>query len=127
MARELKQTSSAEVSVILRLLEAGNIDTLYRDLYLERAHARMGDLLPHSEYLRLKYSKVNIDDLLRQVAPVLERQDWLKVKLEQIVAPLFYRDRDGFIDTMRHAIALNGSFFNTHRMMLQYVLKAYLY
>ena len=48
-------------------------------------------------------------------------------KLEQIVAPLFYRDRDSFIDTMRHAIALNGSFFNTHRMVLQYVLKAYLY
>ena len=48
-------------------------------------------------------------------------------KLEQIVAPLFYRNRDGFIDTMRHAIALNGSFFNTHRMVLQYVLKAYLY
>ena len=48
-------------------------------------------------------------------------------KLEQIVAPLFYRDRDGFIDTMRHAIALNGSFFNTHRMVLQYLLKAYLY
>ena len=48
-------------------------------------------------------------------------------KLEQVVAPLFYRNRDGFIDTMRHAIALNGSFFNTHRMVLQYVLKAYLY
>ena len=48
-------------------------------------------------------------------------------KLEQTVAPLFYRDRDSFIDTMRHAIALNGSFFNTHRMLLQYVLKAYLY
>jgi len=26
---------------------------------------------------------------------------------------------------MLHAIALNGSFFNTQRMMLQYVLKAY--
>ena len=80
MPRELKETSSAEVSLILRLLEVGNVDTLYRDLYLERAHALMGDLLPHSEYLRLKYSKVNIDDLLRQVAPVLERQDWVKVK-----------------------------------------------
>src|SRR5688572_4335815 len=80
MPRELKETSSAEVSLILRLLEAGNVDTLYRDLYLQRAHALMSDLLPHSEYLRLKYSKVNIDDLLRQVAPVLERQDWVKVK-----------------------------------------------
>ncbi|HEX9274389.1 MAG TPA: alpha-glucan family phosphorylase [Candidatus Binatia bacterium] len=46
-------------------------------------------------------------------------------KLEQIVVPLFYKDRDGFIDVMRHSIALNGSFFNTHRMVLQYVLKAY--
>ncbi|HEX9661117.1 MAG TPA: alpha-glucan family phosphorylase [Candidatus Binatia bacterium] len=46
-------------------------------------------------------------------------------KLEQIVMPLFYRNRDDFLDVMRHAIALNGSFFNTHRMLQQYVLKAY--
>src|SRR6266498_3503348 len=46
-------------------------------------------------------------------------------KLEQVILPLFYKDRDGFIDVMRHSIALNGSFFNTHRMVLQYVLKAY--
>jgi glycogen phosphorylase len=46
-------------------------------------------------------------------------------KLEQVVLPLFYRDRNGFVDVMRHAIALNGSFFNTQRMLQQYVLKAY--
>ena len=46
-------------------------------------------------------------------------------KLDLIVAPLYYRGRDHFIDMMRHAIALNGSFFNTQRMMQQYVLKAY--
>lgn len=46
-------------------------------------------------------------------------------KLERVVVPLFYR-RDPFIDVMRHAIALNGSFFNTQRMVLQYVTKAYL-
>jgi starch phosphorylase len=46
-------------------------------------------------------------------------------KLEQIVMPLFYDNRNEFLDVMRHAIALNGSFFNTHRMLLQYVLKAY--
>jgi len=48
-------------------------------------------------------------------------------KLEQVVVPLFYHDRDCFIDVMRHSIALNGSFFNTQRMVQQYVLKAYLY
>jgi starch phosphorylase len=46
-------------------------------------------------------------------------------KLEYIILPLFYRDRDRFVDVMRHCIALNGSFFNTHRMMQEYVLKAY--
>ena len=46
-------------------------------------------------------------------------------KLEHVVQPLFYQQRERFVDMMRHAIALNGSFFNTQRMVLQYVLKAY--
>ncbi|MBU1651747.1 alpha-glucan family phosphorylase, partial [bacterium] len=46
-------------------------------------------------------------------------------KLEKDVVPVFYRRRDDFIRIMQHAIALNGSFFNTQRMMLQYVMKAY--
>ncbi len=47
-------------------------------------------------------------------------------KLEKVVIPLYYGNREGFIDVMVHAIALNGSFFNTHRMVLEYVSKAYL-
>jgi len=46
-------------------------------------------------------------------------------KLEHIVMPLFADNRDDYIEVMRHAIALNGSFFNTHRMLQQYVSKAY--
>ena len=46
-------------------------------------------------------------------------------KLQSIVAPLFYENRDGWIDIMRLSIALNGSFFNTHRMVRQYALHAY--
>lgn len=46
-------------------------------------------------------------------------------KLEGGIIPMFYHDRGRFIDIMRHAIALNGSFFNTQRMILQYVLRAY--
>lgn len=46
-------------------------------------------------------------------------------KLEHIILPLFCHDRDRFVDVMRYSIALNGSFFNTHRMMQEYVLKAY--
>jgi starch phosphorylase len=46
-------------------------------------------------------------------------------KLEPVILSLFYQQRERFVDVMRHAIALNGSFFNTQRMVLQYVLKAY--
>jgi len=46
-------------------------------------------------------------------------------KLEQVIIPMFYHERDRFINVMCHSIAMNGSFFNTHRMMQQYVLNAY--
>ncbi|HJY62685.1 MAG TPA: alpha-glucan family phosphorylase [Ignavibacteria bacterium] len=46
-------------------------------------------------------------------------------KMEKQILPLFYNQRDRWIDVMRHAIAMNGSFFNTQRMLQQYVLKAY--
>jgi starch phosphorylase len=46
-------------------------------------------------------------------------------KLETVIMPMFYRDRPRFIDVMRHAIALNGSFFTTERMLQEYILKAY--
>jgi starch phosphorylase len=46
-------------------------------------------------------------------------------KLESTILPLFHQRRDGYIAVMRHAIALNGSFFNSHRMVEEYALKAY--
>jgi len=46
-------------------------------------------------------------------------------QLEHVVVPLYYGNRDGFIDVMRHAIALNASHFNTQRMVQEYIVKAY--
>jgi starch phosphorylase len=46
-------------------------------------------------------------------------------KLEHVILPMFYAERDRYIEVMRHALALNGSFFNTERMLDQYVRKAY--
>jgi len=48
-------------------------------------------------------------------------------KLEQVILPAFYDNRKGWIDIMRSSIAINASFFNTHRMVQQYVLNAYLF
>lgn len=46
-------------------------------------------------------------------------------KLEKTILPKFYHDQDTWLKVMRCCIALNGSFFNTQRMLLQYTTKAY--
>ncbi|HEY6093560.1 MAG TPA: alpha-glucan family phosphorylase [Gallionellaceae bacterium] len=46
-------------------------------------------------------------------------------KLEMIILPMYSNERDRYMEVMRHAIALNGSFFNTERMLTQYITKAY--
>ena len=46
-------------------------------------------------------------------------------KLEQVILPMYHHDREGYVSIMRNAIAVNGSFFNTERMISQYVAKAY--
>jgi starch phosphorylase len=49
----------------------------------------------------------------------------LYAKLESSILPLYYGQRSRFIDVMCHAIALNGSFFNTQRMVQQYLPEGY--
>jgi starch phosphorylase len=51
--------------------------------------------------------------------------DALYTKLETVILPLFYGNRSRFVDVMRHAIAINGSFFHTQRMIRHYVTRAY--
>jgi starch phosphorylase len=46
-------------------------------------------------------------------------------KLERTILPLYYHEPEKFAQIMRSAIALNGSFFNTQRMISQYARNAY--
>lgn len=47
-------------------------------------------------------------------------------KLESVILPTFYENRSRYLEVMKHAIAINGSFFNTQRMVQQYITDAYL-
>jgi len=47
-------------------------------------------------------------------------------KLEHVILPMFYNERHKFLSVMQHSIAINGSFFNTQRMVQQYITDAYL-
>jgi glycogen phosphorylase len=46
-------------------------------------------------------------------------------KLESAILPMYYGQPNAFAAVMRYAIALNGSFFNTQRMVRQYLTNAY--
>jgi len=46
-------------------------------------------------------------------------------KLERVILPMFYERPASYAEVMRSAIALNGSFFNTQRMLSQYLANAY--
>jgi glycogen phosphorylase len=47
-------------------------------------------------------------------------------KLEQVILPLYYGKPEAYDKVRRSAIALNGSFFNTQRMVSQYLANAYM-
>ncbi len=46
-------------------------------------------------------------------------------KLERVIVPLYYGRPTAFAEIMRTTIALNGAFFNTQRMVRQYLVNAY--
>ena len=50
----------------------------------------------------------------------------LYAKLEQVVLPLWYGDRSGWIAVMKGAISKNAAYFNSQRMMRRYATEAYL-
>jgi starch phosphorylase len=54
-----------------------------------------------------------------------EDMEDMYTKLEYVILPRFSGEHDRWVKMMRQAIAINGSFFNTHRMVEQYVLGAY--
>ena len=56
---------------------------------------------------------------------VAEEAASLYDKLENAIAPL-YKDQTAWARMQQHCIAMNGTFFNTHRMLAQYIGNAYL-
>ncbi len=49
----------------------------------------------------------------------------LYYKLGRVVTPLYYGRPDAWAEVMRNCIAVNGSYFNTQRMVTQYLQNAY--
>lgn len=46
-------------------------------------------------------------------------------KLEKVIVPLYYNDPLAYVMVMRNSIAINAAYFNTNRMVNQYLVRAY--
>ncbi|MDP8253595.1 MAG: alpha-glucan family phosphorylase [Candidatus Kaelpia aquatica] len=55
----------------------------------------------------------------------LEEKHDLYGKLEYAILPMFYEQRDNWIDIMKNSIGKVANYFNSHRMMHRYITDAY--
>ena len=68
------------MSLVSALIDAGNIDTVYRDLYLERAQAHLSPMMSVEDFHRLEREQAELAELPLAVARALEKGDWPLVK-----------------------------------------------
>ena len=71
---------TADLQLIRDLIKAAEADTVYRDLYLQRAAERLELLLSRAEYERLKAQPATLEQLTQETREAVRRQNWAKVQ-----------------------------------------------
>ena len=67
-------------SLVAMLFETGNVDTVYRDVYLDRARALMAPLLSLEEFHHLEQQRAALAAVPPTIARALEKANWSLVK-----------------------------------------------
>ena len=68
------------ISIVSALIEAGNVDTMYRDVYLERARTLLSPVVSLEAFHRMEQQQLALASLPLAVARALEKADWPQVK-----------------------------------------------
>ncbi len=68
----------------------------------------------------------SIGDRRENISHDYRESDELYDKLENNILPLYYNNKDKWQEIMISAIMINGSMFNSHRMVKEYILNAYI-
>ena len=77
---EGKAMDNAANSLMTALIDAGNIDTVYRDVYLDRARTLLAPVLSLEEFHRLEQQRAALAELPATIAHALETANWSLVK-----------------------------------------------
>ena len=64
------------ITIVEELIEISKLDTLFSDLYLQRARALLGTFFSMGSYLQLKENKAEIPWVEKQLRAGVERNDW---------------------------------------------------
>jgi hypothetical protein len=71
---------SDAVSVVSALIEAANVDTMYRDVYLGRARELLSPVVSLDAFHRMEQQRSALAALPLAVARAMERANWPEVK-----------------------------------------------
>jgi hypothetical protein len=75
-----KAATGGPLGVVTELIEIGNADTVYRDVYLERARAQLGSVLSFEDFRSLEEQQTQLAGLPVMITHALDKPDWPLVK-----------------------------------------------
>jgi hypothetical protein len=73
-------TEADPLRIVSALIETGHVDTVYRDVYLERARSLLGGVFPLEEFRFNEQARRDLAELPLGVARALEKANWPLVK-----------------------------------------------
>jgi hypothetical protein len=76
MSQAVSSSRDKTLTVVEQLVEMGKLDTLFRDLYLQRARTLLAPLFSRGSYLRFKENSAQIPWVEQQLRACVERSDW---------------------------------------------------
>jgi hypothetical protein len=81
------------LKLVSQLIDCGNVDTVYRDVYLQRARTLLAGVLPVEEFRRIEQQEAELAALPLVIGRALEKADWPRVK-----------ELSGHTETLRQAV-----------------------
>lgn len=76
MSKAALASKEAILTIVGQLIEISKLDTLFRDLYLQRARALLGTFCSRGSYIQLKQNSDQIPWVEQQLRASVERGDW---------------------------------------------------
>jgi len=102
------------LELVRRLVEASQVDTIYRDLYVRRARTALRTALPEPEYTRLKGVQPQIDRAIQESRIAVVRGNWQRVhELAETLTLL-----KSSLDAKREEFALGADLYERERFPL---------